>query len=91
MYAKVDDGGTIIEYYSFDDESLVPDNHFKLWVDRIFYQPKWDFSRNDWVETLSQEEIEKYKAEVEKQKAQPSTEEMNSMAIMELAEMILGG
>ncbi len=58
-YLKVDLDGNVLDVIALDpEEDEIPENHFTGWGDRSFYQPIWDFDLGDWVEGLSQEEID---------------------------------
>lgn len=96
---EIDQSGNIVEHYLMDNEEIQEardEGKFiitKSW-DNPFFKPKYDFTLDDWVEGLTQEEIDELKNN------QPPPEltledlkrenEINALAIMELAEMLLG-
>lgn len=56
-YLEVDEEGLIVETHLFGEEDHIPSNCFEGWGDRVFYKPRWDYERADWVEALTPEEI----------------------------------
>ncbi|KEZ51328.1 hypothetical protein [Metabacillus indicus] len=90
-YIIVDSDGKIIDSVLLQDYEPVPENHVKPWGDRGFFEPKWDFERGDWIEGLVSDEVERKRNENLASQRDPGPEEMNSMAILELTNMIFGG
>lgn len=105
VYIVNEDGFWVDTYSSRKPFDADPDLIItKPWKEGIF-TPKFDFQNGEWVEGLSTEEItlQKEKAlndakpvptieklQIENEKLR-SESEMNALAIMELAEIILGG
>lgn len=89
--SKIDENGLYLEPVKFEGEDM-PDNLIIEPVPQGFQHPKWDDGK--WVEGLSVEEIEARKntpqesSEIEQLKQE---NEMNALAIMELAEIIMNG
>lgn len=90
-YKVVNPEGSVINTVLLPENQTAPENHFLPWGDRGFFMPKWDFERGDWIETLTAEEIAVKEQEIIEYQSQPSAEEMNAMAIMELTNLVLGG
>lgn len=97
-YHEVDINGKRIAVKSFREGVEVPPYHFLGWGDRKFFDPKWDFELEDWVEGLPPEEVIAREEELQNQTQDPLTfqklneeNEMNALAIMELAQISLGG
>lgn len=102
QYFEVDNDGNIINTHLLDNEfDIIPINYKKGWGDRKFYQPRWDFEIEDWVESLTEEEIrqitdrpqpptleERLQEEMEQLREE---KRMTDLALLELVELILGG
>ncbi|MGX9933384.1 hypothetical protein ACW0KB_19395 [Virgibacillus salarius] len=90
MYIVVDEDGFEIDciYGEFDAtpnaHNLVPSNK-----DNRLWQPRWDFIKEEWVESLNDEEINYREKLVNKQQNDLSDVELNAIAIMELAKIVL--
>lgn len=56
----------------------------KGWDKRLF-MPKFDFKLGEWVEGLTESEVEEKENEILNQQNRPSESNMNALAILELA------
>lgn len=94
-YVKVDANGLPIDNQILRDDE-VTEGFYPSWQqqeDKIWWKPKYDFTLNKWVESITEEEKNqipqsKEPTEMEILKAE---NEMNAMAIMDLAKIVLGG
>ena len=58
-YAEIDEEGNIIEVYSLPIDEEVPEQYKRVWgQDAAFFEPKWDYDNNKWIESKSKDEIE---------------------------------
>lgn len=100
----VDDDGHIVERYPSNIKLDVDPKYIitKKWEDVIF-RPRFDWDLNDWVEGLTPAEVVVRKEKALNQAQVPTLEslieenknlkeesKMNAIAIMELAQMVLG-
>lgn len=90
-YIVVDASGNIIDSVLLTDKQKIPDHHFKPWGDRGFFVPKWSFERNEWIESLTTEEIAIIREEIADSQNQITADEMNGISILELSNLIFGG
>lgn len=92
---KVDQDGKVVdnllmleeEIEENDDPFLIPFG----WSDKQLYMAVFDFDSNEWVEGMSDQEIAEIQFQVEKENSRMSIDEMNAIAIMELATIVLEG
>lgn len=93
---EVDGEGNILEYYLMSDEeineAIAKGRHIitKDWGDKRMFKPRYDFSTNQWIESLTDEEIEELE-ERNKHEIRLSDSELNAVAIMELGKLIMDG
>lgn len=58
-YFEVDNNGNIVKVVLLDTNQEIPPNHLEGWGQgKTFYKPIYDFELGDWVESLTQEEID---------------------------------
>lgn len=90
---EVDERGKIIENYMWDEEEINDAIRqgrniiTTLWQDRLF-TPSWDFSQGKWIEGLSESEVNARLQEIEEQNNKLSAEDLNTLALFELAQQI---
>lgn len=104
-YAIVDDRGfvideVVVEEYDAQGKPIsdpVPDNYIPPNYTKRLFTPRWDFTSQEWVEGLSTEEVAAKEREISGE-SKPSEldrlrqeNEMNAMAMMELAELVMEG
>lgn len=88
---EVDQEGMIIEYLLMNNEEIEQARkNGRLiieqgWNDQTFFEPKWDFVNEEWVEGLSDEEVQKREQEIIEQQSKLSEADMQALAILELA------
>lgn len=58
-FYEVDENGYRIEVHLIDINSgeEIPSNYFEGWGQRLFFNPRWSFEINDWIEEKKQEDI----------------------------------
>ena len=64
------------------------------WKDKHLFEPKWDFVKEEWVEGLTDEEVQQREQEIIQQQSQLNEADMQALAILELAteiEKLKGG
>ena len=97
---KVDQEGAIIEYLLMSEEEIQEarkNDRFIIgegWTDKRFFEPKWDFAKEEWVEGLTDEEVQRREQEIIQQQSQLNEADMQALAILELAteiEKLKGG
>lgn len=92
-YVKIDTNGRPIDRELLDENEKIPEGFVLSWQyqeDKTWWSPI--HIDGIWVENLTDEKITERLQEIKEQKNKPSDEEMNAIAIMELAEMtMLGG
>ncbi|MEH7223847.1 hypothetical protein V7112_08500 [Bacillus sp. JJ1566] len=100
QYIKVDEDGFFLEPILFGVDEEIPNDCVESFSpEEVFYKPRWNGDK--WVESLSVEEINEIinapqpKSEIdvlrEENEKLKAESEMNALAIMELAEIVLGG
>lgn len=58
-YFKIDENGNILDVTLLDESQEIPENHVLGWgQDRSFYKAIYNFDADDWIEGLTQEEID---------------------------------
>lgn len=93
---EVDQEGMIIEYLLMNDEEIEQARkNGRLIIEQgwnqTFFEPKWDFVKEEWVEGLTDEEVQQREDEIIKQENQPSKIERLETALMELAILTMNG
>lgn len=101
---EVDAHGDIMENYIWSTreiyEAIEAGRNIILhgWQDKRLFSPKWDFSLGEWVEGLSEAELQQRELDIIEEENQPSEfellkkeNEMLAMAIMELSSFMLEG
>lgn len=96
---EVSDDGTIIENYLWDayeiNEAISEGRHIiQFGWQRSLYEPKWDFVKEEWVEGLTDEEVQQREQEIIEQQPKLNEADMQALAILELAmeiEKLKGG
>jgi hypothetical protein len=85
---EVNSEGKIIECFSYSDKEIeAAEEEGRLIVDFVWesslYKPKFDFELNQWIESMTQEEIELMKQEAEKTQIESEVlkEEINEAKI----------
>ena len=63
-YYKVDAHGNILGAFLFEDDDVIPPDHYPGWGGRAFYMPIYSRELGDWIEGLSIEEIMKPRREM---------------------------
>lgn len=95
-YAVINGEGNIIDEVAVEDVDKHGDikyvypNYITPNYEKRLFVPKWDFEKEDWVEGLTPEEVATREEEIENMNNKISGEEMNAIAIMELAQIIMG-
>lgn len=57
-YKEININGKIIDSHIMNSEGDIPKNYKKTWSEeKSFYEPFWNFLKNDWDENISQSEI----------------------------------
>ena len=96
----VNQEGKIIEYLLMTDSEITEArNEGKLvikkgWSEKRLFEPKWDFDGEEWVEGLTEEEVQEREQEIIQQQSQLNDADMQALAILELAmeiEKLKGG
>ena len=96
---EVDQEGMIIEYLLMNDEEIEQARkNGRLIIEQgwnqTFFEPKWDFVKEEWVEGLTDEEVQQREQEIIEQQSQLNEADMQALAILELAmeiEKLKGG
>lgn len=96
---EVSDDGSIIDNYLWDayeiNEAISEGRHvIQIGWQSSLYEPKWDFEKQEWVNGISEEEIERREQEAEEQQNKLNQADMQALAILELAteiEKLKGG
>lgn len=94
---EVDENGKRIENYNWDayeiNDALNDGRNIVQhgWHNKRLFNPVWDFEREEWIEGLSTEEIEKREQEIAEQENTPTEIERLEMALMELAIYTMSG
>src|SRR5690625_633096 len=96
---EVSDDGSIIENYLWDvyeiNEAISEGRYIVQfgWQGSL-YEPKWNFEKQEWVNGISEEEIQRRVQEAEEQQNKLNQADMQALAILELAteiEKLKGG
>ncbi|WBX80115.1 hypothetical protein PD280_21350 [Virgibacillus salarius] len=94
---EVNESGEIIDHLLMTNEEIETagsNGRFIIthgWEERRLFLPIFNFEISDWEEGLSPEEVALKEEEIQQNKSHPSKEDMNAIATMELAEMVVGG
>lgn len=95
-YAIVDDDGFLVDTISFleDEPHEVLANYVNPLIPS-FIKPRWNFIEGVWTEGATREEIDDYYQSPVQEPSEleilKEENQMNAMAIMELAEFFMGG
>lgn len=91
---RVDENGFYVEPVLIQDDAEIPADCVETPFIDGMYKPKW--TGEEWIEGATQEEIDSIKANQPEPQPEPTLEELKdeteitALAVMELAELILG-
>src|SRR5690625_1366129 len=96
---EVDQEGMIVEHLLMNKEEIEQARkNGRLIIEQgwnqTFFEPKWDFVKEEWVEGLTEEEVQEREQEIIEQQSKLSEADMQALAILELAleiEKLKGG